>query len=71
MVFELGGQEKREQSVVITMEIDFEGDVEVLANGAPILWICRDGCILLNDCDASVLEKLGFAEGEDGTVKVV
>ena len=48
--------------VAITVDIDSDGDVEVKANGVSVLWIFRDGAIIINTLtsDVTALKSMGF-----------
>ena len=52
--------------VAITVDTDSDGDVEVKANGVRVLWIFRDGSIVINHIPADVrrLKHLGFKVDE-------
>ena len=48
--------------VAITAGTDEDGDVVVKANGVSVLWIFRDGAIMLNTLtsDVTALKSMGF-----------
>ena len=53
------GQKLKE--VMITVELDESGDVAVLANGTPLLWVMsNERGIRLNECDEAELAGMGF-----------
>ena len=52
---------QRVQEVLITVELDESGDVALMANGTPILWVMHGfHGIRFNTCDAAKLSTLGF-----------
>jgi hypothetical protein len=49
------------QEVLISVELDESGDVALLANGTPILWVLHDlHGVRFNTCDEHTLNVLGF-----------
>ncbi len=48
--------------VAITMEIDADADLVVKANGVSLLWIFKQGTILINTytSDVAALKAMGF-----------
>ena len=52
---------KKLQEVLISVELDESGDVALLANGTPILWVLHDlHGVRFNTCDDLTLGELGF-----------
>ena len=52
---------EKAQEVLITTELDESGDVALMANGTPILWVMHSfKGIRFNSCDDDALKALGF-----------